>query len=141
MSESPGSEAWNNFVMNSQPEDYRTGDIRKAAALAKLYMGGTNNGGINSFLTNSWEYSGAEVVEALEAVGAQKAAEQLNLVLSGLGVSLPASSQESRWGLMKEHWNDKLDNLDMLSNDSDNDLIRALEEHVKLNSTYYEILE
>ncbi|MDO8313199.1 MAG: hypothetical protein Q7T25_14795, partial [Sideroxyarcus sp.] len=64
--------------MGGQPEDYQAGNIKKAAAIAKRYMGGANGGGLNSFLTNSLEIDAAEVLEALLAVSAEVAAREFD---------------------------------------------------------------
>jgi hypothetical protein len=81
VTQSPSNEAWNKFVMNSQPGEYPKGSIKNAAAIANRYMGGANGGGLNSFLTNSWELDAGEVCESLEKVGALFAAQELRRVL------------------------------------------------------------
>ena len=58
--------AWNNLVMNADPEVYEVGDERRTAAIACLYMGGANNGGLNAFLPNYWDLSGHEVLKCLK---------------------------------------------------------------------------
>jgi hypothetical protein len=89
MADSSDDEAWNNFVMGSQPDDYPAGSIRKAAAIAKMYMNGANGGGLNSFLTNSWDIDAADVLEALLAVDAQVAAKEFGFILHELGFPYP----------------------------------------------------
>ena len=90
MSDTSDHEAWNNFVMNSQPDDYPVGSSKRAAAVANQYMGGANGGGLNSFLTNTWELDAADVLEALLGVGAQVAAKEFDFILHGLGVPVRA---------------------------------------------------
>ncbi len=141
MSDMPSNEAWNNFVMSSQLGDYEPGSITRSAAIAKMYMGQANRGGINSFLTNNNELDAAEVLEALVSVGASAAAEQLDLVLRGLGVPVPPASEEARWNLLEHHWSDELNEHDILSDESDRDLMQALERHVKQNEAFYLALE
>lgn len=138
---SPQDGAWNNFVLNSDPADYSNGDIRRAAAISKYYMNMVNSGGINSCLTNSWELSGTEFLEALKAVGAYRAAEELSAILDKLGVTILASSQKHRWELLSAYWTDELNALDCLSDQADRDLIRALEQHVLLHESFYIELE
>jgi Domain of unknown function (DUF4375) len=138
---SPKNEAWNNFVLKSHPADYPNGDTKKAAAISKYYMNMANIGGINSFFTNSWELSTTEILEALKAVGANQAAEELSHILDKLGVPIPASSEEKRWALLSAYWTDELDALDCLSAQADEDLIRALEQHVQLHESFYVELE
>ncbi len=137
MAASLSTEAWNNFVMHSQPKDYQAGSIKRAAAIATLYMGLANNGGINSFLTCSHELDAREVLESLVSVGALMAAKQLNLVLRELKVPVPASSQEARFNLLMRHWPSSLDELDVLSREADEDLFRALEQHVTAHEAFY----
>lgn len=129
--------AWNNFVMHSDPASYPHGNSKRAAAIASRFMGGANNGGLNSFLTASHDIGATEVLDALNAVGAAKSATQLEVVLLGLQVSLPASSQEIRWALLEQHWRDDLDEYDVLSQAADHELMAALEKHVAANEEYY----
>lgn len=129
--------AWNNFVMGSDPF-VREGDSgRRSAAIANMFMGLANNGGLNSFLTSTYEFGSEEVVEALRAVGALLAAEQLESVIRGLGGHLPPCSQEERWDLLEEKWSDELDCLDVLEEASDAELILVLERHVSEHMDYY----
>jgi hypothetical protein len=139
--DSQNHDAWNNFVMNSQPEDYPAGSAKRAAAIAKLYMGQANNGGLNSFLTYSWEFDAAEVLEALLAVGAQVAAKEFDFILHGLGVPVPAQSQEARWDLMLRHWSEEMNDHDFLSDAADKELMRVLEQYVRDNEEFYLALE
>jgi hypothetical protein len=137
MSDLPSNEAWNNFVMCSQPSDYEPGSSKRSAAIAKVYMGQANRGGINSFLTNNNELDAAEVLEALVSVDASVAAEQFNLILRGLGVPVPSASEEARWNLLDRYWTDALNEHDILSEKSDSDLMRALEAHVRQHEAFY----
>jgi hypothetical protein len=137
MANSPSIEAWNNFVMCSQPSDYQAGSNKRSAAIASLYMGLANNGGINSFLTCSYELDAAEALEALVSVGAFKAAQELSLVLRGLGAPVPSSSQEARFRLLEQHWSDTLDEHDYLSADANEELLRALQRHVQQHEAFY----
>ena len=132
------SVAWNNFVMNSQPDDHPVGSVKRAAALAKNYMSGANGGGINSFLTNNWNVSGAEVLEALKAIGAEVAAKQYSSVLEQLGRPILASTQDERWDLLDECWpQDVEEEFDFLSDDAEKEIMQMLENHVKQNLNFY----
>jgi hypothetical protein len=141
MDRSPSEDAWNNFVMNSQPEDYEAGSIRRSAAIAKQYMGQANKGGINSFLTNSWDVDASEVLVALAAVGAQLAAKEFGFVLGKLGVPVPASSQDARWNLLEQHWPEEMNEHDSLSDEANAELMRVLERHVREQEQFYLGLE
>lgn len=133
----PDPKAWNNFVMHSKPSEYDVGSSKRSAAIANLYMGLVNNGGINSFLTCTCELDAAEVVDALHAVGACIAAKQLGDVLRMLDSPLPASSQDVRWKLLEECRSDVSNEGDMLSEDADRELMRVLERHVRDNEEFY----
>lgn len=135
--DSANIEAWNNFVLRSQPSDFQVGNPLRAAAIANRYWGSANNGGINSFLTVSYDLDATETLEALISIGASEAAKQFNSVLLGLRVPLPASSQDDRWSLLERHWNESLDAHDLLSEEADRDLSRALKRHVKANEDFY----
>ena len=133
--------AWNNFVMHSDAEAYERGSGRRAAAIASIFMGGANNGGLNSFLTASYDLDANEVLDALNALGAAKAAHQLELVLQRLGASFPATTQEDRWATLEERWGDDLDKLDVLTRDADAELMMVLEKHVAANEEFYSSLD
>ena len=137
MSESSNHDAWNNFVMGSQPADYQAGSIKRAAAIAKMYMSQANHGGLNSFLTNSWELDAAEVLDALRAIGALVAAKEFEFILRGLGVPVPAQSQDTRWDLMEWHWSEEMNEHDFLSDAADKEIMRILEQHVQQNEEFY----
>ena len=77
---------WNNFVVNSSPASYEPGSSKRAAAIASLFMGGADNGGLNSFLTSTHYLDASEVLGALIDLGASATAHQLKVVLQGLGV-------------------------------------------------------
>jgi hypothetical protein len=47
--------AWKNLVMNADPSKYGGGDDRRAAAIVSLYLGDANSGGLNYFLTYSYD--------------------------------------------------------------------------------------
>lgn len=68
--------AWNNMVMNADPHLHDLGDERRDAAITCFYMGGANNGGLNAFQTNYSELDAQDVVQSLEKVGANAAADQ-----------------------------------------------------------------
>ena len=141
MDTSPNIEAWNNFVLLSQPSDYQVGTIERAAAIANLYVGLANNGGINSFLTCTNRLDATEVLESLVSIGALEAAKQFNMVLRGLKTSVPASSPEARFILLERHWTNLLDELDILSEEANADLRRALELHVTMHEAFYQELK
>ena len=130
-------EAWNNFVLRSGLPLPEGSQQYRAATIAALFMGLANNGGLNSFLTSSYELDAQEVVDALKAVGAGNAARQLEEVMQGLATSLPPMPQEERWGLLDRNWTDELDELDVLSREADTELVIALQRHVSRNEAYY----
>ncbi len=130
-------QAWNNFVMLSDPSLHEQGDIKRAAAIASQYMGLANNGGLNSFLTSTFDRDALEVIDALRAVGAHAAATQLEKVVGSLGTPLPRSSQEERSNLLNQYWVDELDSFDVLSKDADAELIAVLMRHVRENEAFY----
>jgi len=133
--------AWNNFVMKSSPASFEPGSSKRAAAIANLFMGATNNGGLNSFLTSTYDLDAREVVCALTDLGARAAAQQLEFVLRGLGVPMPVSTQDERWNLLESQWHDGLDECDVLNKDADSELLTALENHAAANEDFYSRLE
>lgn len=132
--------AWNNFVMANEPQLHQVGSERRAAATASLFSGLANNGGLNSFLTSTYDLNPQEVVEALLSVGAPKAAYQLGRVLRGLGRPLGISTQHVRWEVLDRHWTDALDEIDTLSEEADAELTAALERHVERDQEFYRSL-
>ncbi|MCA0964901.1 DMP19 family protein [Salipiger bermudensis] len=129
--------AWNALVLNAD-ETYRDGTgERRAAAIAAVYMGGANRGGINSFLTDSPDLAAQDVLDALETLGATVAAGQLRTILDELGDPLPAATPEERWDQLETLWTDNLDVFDVLTEAADKDLLAALERHVERNLDYY----
>ncbi len=141
MNEIPNDDAWNNFVMSSQPEDHPTGSVRRAAAIAKNYMGQANQGGINSFLTYNPEIDAKEVLWALQKVGATSAHTQFAKIMDEIGVPLPAGTEETRAELLDANWSNELDAMDGLSDESDKDLMKSLEKHVLEDQDYYASLD
>jgi hypothetical protein len=141
VSQTASEEAWNNFVMSSQADRYKKGSMKWAAFIAKYYMNQVNGGGINSFLTNSWDMDAKDVVSAIRAIGALTAAREFEHVLEQLGVPVSVSSQDARWDLMEKHWPDKLNENDFLSDEAEKDLIQRLESHVLQNEKFYLTLE
>lgn len=133
-------QAWNNFALNSDPYSPEIDQIKRYAAIANLYMAGANNGGINSFLTAAPLLSGQEVVDALVGLGATSAAEQLIAVLNGLGEAILRSSAESRWETLDRLWTYDLDELDVLSEETNAEMLRVLERHVNSHVVYYQML-
>ena len=123
--------------MHSSPQAYERGSAKRAAAIANLFMGCANNGGLNAFLTSTHDLDADEVLDALTALGAGKAAHQLEAVLRGLGTSLPASTHDERWTRLEERWHDGLDQQDVLAADADAELIAILEAHVGANEQFY----
>lgn len=130
-------EAWNNFVSLSEPSEYEPGTSKRAAAVAAQFMGLANNGGLNSFLTSTYDLDAQEVVNALQAVGAHKAAEQLGRVVQTLGTPLLPSSQDQRWDLLERYWTEPLDDWDVLSTEADDELMAVLTQHVVENEPFY----
>jgi len=133
--------AWNNFVLRSDPHSCEPGTSLRAAAIANQFLGGANNGGLNSFLTVSHDLDANEVLDALTVLGAAKAACQLELVLRALGASLPSSSQADRWALLEERWHDDLDQHDVLTSEVNEELIFVLSKHVAANEEFYSALD
>lgn len=129
--------AWNNLVMNADPELYDVGDERRCAAIACLYMAGANNGGLNAFLTNYSDLDGQEVLQSIEKIGASAAAIQFRGVLERLGGHLPAATQEERWNQLETLWTDDLNESDFLTAEADESLLVALEAHVSKYIEYY----
>lgn len=130
-------DAWNAFVMNCKPEDFDVESEMRSAALAKMYMNMANNGGINWFLTYSYDFDTSEILSALRSVGAFVAAEQLGYVVEQFGGTLPASSEETRWKLLEIAWSEVLDRHDLLSHEADAELMKVLEEHVSRHQDFY----
>jgi hypothetical protein len=130
-------EAWNNFVFNSRPEALEKGSARWAAAMAVDCQGLILNGGINSFLTNSWELDPRDAVRAFSVIGAGLAANELENVLDQLGRSLAQNSHDERWDILKTCWKDSLNEIDCLSDAADAELQAALEAHVNDDKDYY----
>lgn len=141
MNMSRNIEAWNKFAMQSSPSDFQVGTPLRAAAIANRYWGSANNGGINSFLTVSYDLDAKEILEALILIGALEAAKQFNRVLLALRVPLPVSSQDDRWNLLERHWTESMDSHDLLSEEADRDLSRALKIHVEAYEDFYISLE
>lgn len=137
MGEPSETTAWNNLVMNADPELYGLGDERRDAAMACLYMGGANNGGLNAFLTNYSNLDGQDVLKSLERIGANAAADQFREVLKALGGHLPAATQEDRWDQLEVLWTDELDDGDFLTIEADKSMVTALESHVSKHIEYY----
>lgn len=140
MANAPSEEAWNAFVMRSDPKAYEIGSSRRSAGLACIYMSAANNGGINSFLTSSHEYDASEVLAALVTIGALTAAREFEQILFKLGTPLPASSQDARWNLLERCWSDALDDHDTLTGEADRELMNVLERHVYENEAFYSAL-
>ncbi len=137
-------EPWNKFVMQIEPEVYDAGSSKRAAVIANLYLGLANNGGINSFLTCSYDLDTSEVLKSLKLIGASKAADQLAVVLELLGGDFPVSSQQARWDLLDERWKDdmdEIDGIDTLSREADDDLTSALRRHVMQYEEFYRTLK
>ena len=129
--------AWNNFVMRSYPYDRSVTKQLHQAALATLFMGLANNGGLNAFLTSTYEFDATEFAEALTAVGAFTAAEQLHGVVRGLNIALPVMTQSERWDALDEAWNEEVEHLDTLSQAADDQLMEVLDRHVRAHQRYY----
>jgi hypothetical protein len=123
--------------MRSGPKAYEIGTSKRSAALACMYMSAVNNGGINSFLTCTYDYDASEVLAALVAIGALTAAREFEQVLFKLGTPLPASSQDARWSLLERCWSGALDDNDVLTAEADRELMQVLERHVCENEAFY----
>ncbi len=133
-------DAWNNFVLANEPQLHEQGSERRAAAIACLFSNSVNNGGLNSFLTSTYDLNPQEVVEALLSIGAPKASHQLGRVLRGLKGRLTVSSQQARWDVLDRCWTDALDDLDTLAEEADAELTAALERHVERDNEFYRSL-
>ncbi len=130
-------QAWNNFVINSHHSDCKKGSERRAAAIANTFMGLANNGGLNYFLTYSFDLDAREVVTSLEMLGARAAAAQLRSILDGLEIELVVQSEDERWDLLEQHWTDGLDDHDVFGGLAHKQLLSALEKHVSKNRLFY----
>ena len=130
-------QAWNNFVLNSEPTAYRKGSARWAAATANKFTNLVNGGGYNSALTATWEIDPRDVVLALSSIGANTAAKDLDMILQGLGRPLPPSSQDERWDFLERYWTDELNDLDLLSDEAETELMAVLEAHVSAEEDFY----
>ena len=135
--EKPSEKAWNNFVMYSDPSDHVLKSEYRAAAIASQYMALANNGGINSYLTSTSELGGCETVQALECLGAGRAAKELDFVLQQLDVVLTPSSQEERWRVLDVYWPETLGELDLLSSEANTELLAKLALHVMEHEAFY----
>jgi hypothetical protein len=130
-------QAWNNFVLLSEPAQHAPGSERRAAAIACRYLSLSNNGGLNSFLTCSNDLDAEEVLASLIAVGAPVAADQFKAILRSIAEPLPAASQADRWAVLDRCWTEDMDRLDVLSEEADTELKHALERHVGRNAQFY----
>ncbi|MDH7971283.1 DUF4375 domain-containing protein [Sphingomonas sp. AR_OL41] len=135
--QTPSDEAWNNFVMQSDPGAFAQDTSERAAAIANLFMGVTSNGGLSHFLESTYDLDAAETVDALHVVGAHGASSQLQEVISGLAIALPPMSQDDRWNALQEHWKGRLDDLDTLSSEAEDELMAALTRHVLEREAFY----
>jgi hypothetical protein len=131
------NDAWNSFVLLSDPSMYEKGSVKWSAQIAKQYMGQANNGGLNSYLTYSYDLDAQDVLEALSVVEAHIAAAQLGYVVKELGCPLPASSEQERWDVLARAWTDALDQADFLSIEADKELMSVLEAHVGREEDFY----
>jgi hypothetical protein len=129
--------AWNTLVMSADPTKFPQGDIKRSAAIASIYMGIANNGGINHYLTYSHALNGDETYGALIDLGANIAASEFRIFMDELGEPLKATNQDARWDTIERLWNDKLDALDVLTKDADKDIIRALNKHIHEHGAFY----
>ncbi len=129
--------AWNNLVTNADPAKYIPGDNRRAAAIVSSYMGIANNGGLNHFLTYSYDLDAHEVLASLEKLEASIAATQFRNVLEKLGGSLLASTEQARWDQLEDLWTEGLDENDFLTEAADQDLVKALTKHIEEYAEFY----
>jgi len=129
--------AWDNLVYHSFPIPFEEGDLRRAAAIATHYMGTAGNGGLNNFLTSSYDLDANEVLVSLEALGAKIAASQLRHVLEVIGEPLLPSTQEERWDKLMDLWKDELDVADYLTEEADQEIASVLRVHVREFADYY----
>ena len=119
---------------------YEPGSIKRAAAISALYMGLANNGGLNSFLTCTYDLDAREVVTSLSSIGALIASKQLEQVLKGVAVPLPIMSQSERWDALELYWTETLDEFDVLSSEADDELMAVLHHHVDDFEQFYSTL-
>lgn len=129
--------AWNTLVTDADPSKYPRGDIKRAAAIASIYMGIANNGGINHYLTYSYALDGIETYDALIQLGANVAANQYKSILEQLNEPLIATTQDDRWNIIERLWTASLDASDLLTNDADKNILLALEKHIQDHSACY----
>ena len=130
-------QAWNNFVLLSRPGAHEKGSARWLAAIAKDFMGQACNGGLNSFLTYSYDTNAREIVNVLNSIGAVRSALQLTSILDQLGRPLPASSAEERWKVMEDCWSERLEAFDSLTAAAHIELMAVLEAHVEADQRFY----
>jgi hypothetical protein len=129
--------AWNNFVLNSDKSAYDRQSVRWAAAVANQFMASVMNGGMNSFLTYSYDMDACEFVRALSDIGAHSAADQLETVLRQLGIVLMQSTEGERWNLLDRYWTEDLDRFENLSEKAEAELMSALSAHVADEEDFY----
>jgi hypothetical protein len=129
--------AWDTLVMNADPSKFPQGDIKRSAAIASIYMGIANNGGINHYLTFSYALDGIETYNALIQLGANTAAKEFKTVLEQLGDPMKSTSQDNRWNLMEKLWTEKFDALDLLTVEADQDIVSALTKHIQEHGAFY----
>ncbi len=129
--------AWNNFVLQTGALSFDVSADKRAAAIAALFLASVNNGGMNGFLTGSYDYDAAELRASLATIGAFKSAQQLDVVLRALGESLARCSQDARWDQLNRLWREEMDRYDTLSAEANQELLEALKRHVSANEAYY----
>ena len=137
MAEEPNVEAWNNFVMVSEPNFYDVGSEKWSAAVTNQYWGLALNGGVDHFLCVMHDIDANDIREALNATGALVAAKEFGEFLNLIGERLSASSQNERSKLLDRCYTEPLDEYVTLTIEADTDLASALKQHVIENEDFY----
>ena len=128
--------AWNRFVQ-SEPDDYAPGDIRRDAAIAGYFSGVNGNGGPVHSLDVMSEFSGDEIVASLRAVGAVRAASEMDALLGALGEPLPKADNCERKQAVARLVTEEIELEFPFSEEAEQELDLALEAHVRAHSDHY----
>ncbi len=131
-------QAWNNFVMLSEPEHHEWGSPRRAAAIASLFNAISGNGGLVHFLDFSHHLDAEEVLAALGGIGAGKAQRQLEHVIERMGCALPVMDEKEREDIISRCCPEDLEAYeDCLTEVAERELLAAMEAHVAAHEAYY----
>lgn len=101
--------------MKLNPEAFNKGDKRRDAAIVSAYMSLANGGGINGFLTSSYNWDAHDVFASFEALGARVPADEFRSILDRLREPIPVASETERWNKLMDLWAEELDDFDILT--------------------------